>query len=230
VVAGEALQQGGWKADLASSNLRRFVTVLSVCALSVVVVRLVLVQSFVIPSGSMEPTLQVGDRVLVSRAATWLGGIHRGDVLVFDGTGVFDPASAPPASRLARAGQTLAAALGVPVGEKDFVKRVIGLPGDRVVCCDPQGRITVDGRAVDEPYLQPGDRPSDQRFDVVVPPGRLWMMGDHRSSSADSRAHLADPGGGTVPMSRVLGRVVAVSWPPSHLAVVHGSRSEESQP
>lgn len=229
MVADQAPALHAW-AGPATSGLRRFVTVLAVCALSVVVVRLVLVQSFVIPSGSMEPTLQVGDRVLVSRAATRFGGIHRGDVLVFDGTGIFDPTTARPASRLARAGQTLAAALGVPVGERDFVKRVVGLPGDRVVCCDAGGRITVNGRAVEEPYLYPGDRPSEQRFDVTVPQGRLWMMGDHRGSSADSRAHLADPGGGTVPLSRVLGRVVAVSWPPSHLAVVHGYRSEESQP
>lgn len=214
----------------AVDTLRRFAAVLAVCALSVVVVRLVLVQSFVIPSGSMEPTLQVGDRVLVSRAATRFGGIHRGDVLVFDGTGLFDPTTSRPDSRLARAGQTLAAALGVPVGERDYVKRVIGLPGDRVVCCDPQGRITVNGTALDEPYLFPGNPPSRQRFDVTVPAGRLWMMGDHRSSSADSRAHLDDPGGGTVPESRVLGRVVAVSWPLSRLGLVHGARPEEPQP
>ena len=216
-----------WRVDAAVTPVRRLVSVLAVTALSVVVVRLVLVQSFVIPSGSMEPTLQVGDRVLVSRLVTRFGGIHRGDVLVFDGTGVFDPTPADPTSRLARSGRTLAGALGVPVGERDYVKRVVGLPGDRVVCCDPAGRITVDGEPVDEPYVYPGDSASAVRFDVRVPPGRLWMMGDHRSSSADSRAHLGDPGGGSVPIRRVVGRVVVVSWPPSHLAVVHGRPVEE---
>ena len=216
-----------WRVDVALTPVRRLVSVLAVTALSVVVVRLVLVQSFVIPSGSMEPTLQVGDRVLVSRLVTRFGGIHRGDVLVFDGTGVFDPTPAGPTSRLAQSGRTLAAALGVPVGERDYVKRVVGLPGDRVVCCDPAGRITVDGEPVDEPYVYPGDSASAVRFDVRVPSGRLWMMGDHRSSSADSRAHLSDPGGGSVPIRRVVGRVVVVSWPPSHLAVVHGRPVEE---
>jgi signal peptidase I len=217
----------GRRADGAPVTLRRAVIVLAVTALSVVLVRLVLVQSFVIPSGSMEPTLKVGDRVLVSRLVTRFGGIHRGDVLVFDGNGGFDPAPPQPPGRLVRAGQVLAGALGVPVGERDYVKRVVGLPGDRVVCCDPQGRITVSGRPINEPYIDAGDAPSRVRFDVTVPPGRLWMMGDHRSSSADSRAHLGDPGGGTIPIGRVVGRVIAVSWPPSHLAVVHGYRAEE---
>jgi signal peptidase I len=99
------------------------------------------------------------------------------------------------------------------VGESDFVKRVIAVGGDHVVCCDHQGRITVDGRAVDEPYVYPGDDPSDVEFDQTVPPGHLWVMGDHRSSSADSREHLGDPGGGMVPVDRVVGRVVAVWWP-----------------
>jgi signal peptidase I len=90
---------------------------------------------------------------------------------------------------------------------------VIGLPGDRIVCCDEQGRLTVNGVPLDEPYLFPLDLPSRDRFDVLVPPGRVWVMGDHRSRSADSRAHLADPGGGTVPMDKIVGRAVAIVWP-----------------
>jgi signal peptidase I len=200
--------------------LRRLVLLLAVAGLVVVGVRATLVQTFVIPTGSMEPTLRVGERVLVSPAAATLRGMRRGDVVVFDGSGVFDPRPAPPSSTLARAGRAVAAAVGVPVGSRDYVKRVIGLPGDRVACCDDVGRVMVNGRPLDEPYVHPGDAASLDRFSVFVPAGRLWVMGDHRSASADSRAHLGDPGGGTVPTGRVVGLVVAVSWPPSDIHVL----------
>jgi signal peptidase I len=188
--------------------------------LSVVLVRLLLVQSFVIPSTSMEPTLEVGDRVIVLRLPGLTGSVERGDVVVFDGAGVFDDGPAPASSPLAAAGRAVARALGAPVGRSDYVKRVVGLPGERVTCCDPRGRLTVDGVPLDEPYLFDGDVPSELRFDVVVPPDRLWVMGDHRSESGDSRAHLGDPGGGTVPVDRVTGRVVAVWWPTGRAATV----------
>ena len=145
-----------WEAErrrtASPSTLRRAVTVVVAAAVAVVLVRAMLVQTFVIPSGSMEPTLRVGDRVLVSPAITTLRGVHRGDIVVFDGSGVFDPLNPPPTSALARAGRAVAAAAGVPVGARDYVKRVIGLPGDRVACCDDVGRLTgqrpAAGRAV----------------------------------------------------------------------------------
>lgn len=192
---------------------RRLLLLALVAALAVAAVRGLLVQSFVIPSGSMQPTLEVGDRVLVSRPAYRWGRLQRGDVVVFDGAGVFDPQRTLTGTGLARAGRAAAAGLGVPVGARDYVKRVVGLPGERVVCCDLMGRITVDGRALNERYVQAGDTPSDLQFDVLVPPGRVWVMGDHRSASADSRAHLEQAGAGTVPMGRIVGRVVAVYWP-----------------
>lgn len=195
---------------------------------SIVLVRLLLVQSFTIPSTSMEPLLEPGDRVVVSRLDALFGSVQRGDVVIFDGRGVFDPELGPGPSPVAAAGRAVAGALGAPVGESDYVKRVVGLPGERVTCCDPQGRITVDGVALDEPYVMPGEEPSEVRFDVRVPAGRLFVLGDHRSESGDSRSHLGDPGGGTVPLDKVVGRVVAVMWPFDRLGAVAGGAPAEA--
>jgi signal peptidase I len=204
--------------------VRRVLVVLTVALVAVALVRSFLVQSFVVPSGSMDPAVQVGDRVLVSRLSYRTGDVRRGDVVVFDGAGVFAPAAPPAGTPLAQAGRGIAAAFGVPVGARDYVKRVIGLPGERVTCCDAQGRIAVDGRPLVEPYLgQPGPA-SATPFDVVVPSGRLWVMGDHRRASADSRAHLAAPGQGTVPVDQVVGRVVGIYWPMTHAGGVGGGR------
>jgi signal peptidase I len=199
--------------DRARWGLGRILVMIAIAAVVVAVIRVFVVQVFVIPSASMEPLLQVGDRVLVSRWDYRVGDVRRGDVIVFDGAGVFDAPSTPARSSLAAAGRAVAGALGVPIGENDYVKRVIGLPGERVTCCDSAGRLTVDGRPLVEPYLPAGTSASSVPFDIQVPAGRLWVMGDNRSDSADSRAHLGDPGGGTVPMDHVVGRVITVWWP-----------------
>ncbi|MDO8731586.1 MAG: signal peptidase I [Actinomycetota bacterium] len=172
---------------------------------------------FSIPSGSMENTLRVGDRVLVNRFVYHLRAIERGDVIVFDGTDSFVAADSvtrrdPITGLLTSLGQSFGVI--APDGN-DFVKRVIGLPGDRVQCCDVQGRVLVNSHALNEPYIYPGDPASTIAFNVIVPEGKLWVLGDHRSQSADSRAHLGDPGGGMVPESKVVGRVMAVVWPPA---------------
>jgi signal peptidase I len=196
-----------------------------------VLVRTFGVQAFYIPSGSMEPSLRVGDRVLVSRVSYTVGDIRRGDVIVFNGKDSFSRGepSASASGVLGRAGRAVGSFLGVSASEEDFTKRVIGVAGDRVICCDPAGRIIVDGRAIEEPYVMPGDAPSTTEFNVLVPAGRLWVMGDHRSDSADSRSHLGQPGGGMVPTKRVVGKVVLRLWPFSRIGTVQTSgRSQTS--
>ena len=107
-----------------------------------------------------------------------------------------------------------------PDAGEHLIKRVIGLPGDRVACCDAAGRIEVNSSPIVEPYLKPGSVPSEFGFDVVVPPERLWVMGDNRQNSQDSRAHLGEPGGGMVPIDDVVGRAVVVMWPLDRLAAL----------
>ena len=178
-----------------------------------------LVKPFSIPSGSMENTLQVGDRVLVNRAVFKVRDIERGDVVVFDGSGSFVPPQVAPdrdpiTGALVWVGQSFGL---VAPDSTDLIKRVIGTGGDRVTCCDAQGQLTLNGAPLVEDYLFPGDAPSLQPFDVEVPDGMLWVMGDHRSASADSRSHMGDPGGGFVPESSVIGRAMTVVWPISRI-------------
>jgi len=180
------------------------------------------VKPFSIPSGSMENTLLVGDRVLVNRMVYHVRDVQRGDVIVFDGTDSFVPAGErlqrnPISGAFTWVGQSLGL---IQPDSTDFIKRVIGVGGDHVVCCDVQGRITVNGTPLDEKYLYPDDVPSYDDFDVIVPAGKLWVMGDHRSNSADSRSHMGDPGGGFVPTNKVIGRAMVVLWPPSEFKVL----------
>ena len=202
-----------------SRRLLRNVLLLALLAIVFTVpVKAFVTQAYLVPTGSMADTLRPGDRVLVSKLVYHFRSVHRGDIVVFTGTGSWGPAPPVPASRLAGWYRDALAAVGLSAAGTDYIKRVIGLPGDHVACCNSRGLITVNGIPLHERgYLYPGERPSDQPFQVTVPPGRLWVMGDHRADSADSRDHASGPGFGTIPESAVVGRAFLVIWPPSQL-------------
>ena len=179
------------------------------------------VQAFYIPSSSMENTLEIGDKVLVNKLVYDFRSIHRGDIVVFNGDGSWDPIPAQPAPLLSRLWNSISGLFGTAPGVHDYIKRVIGVPGDHVACCNARGQVMVNGVPLSEKsYLYPGDAPSEQRFSIVVPPGRLWVMGDHRSVSWDSRGHMTDPGEGTIPENHVVGRAFVIVAPVSRWRIL----------
>lgn len=198
----------------------RDLVVIVVAALALtILLKAFVVEVFSIPSGSMENTLLPGDRVLVSKIVYRFRDIARGDVVVFSGQGSWGPdAPPPPGNPFLRLWDDLTNLIGVTAPGTDYIKRVIGLPGDHVVCCDAQGRITVNGVPLSEQsYIHPGDVPSSMPFDITVPAGHLWVMGDNRADSDDSRYRTTDPGGGSIPESEVVGRAFVIIWPPSRI-------------
>ncbi len=188
------------------------IVLLGLALVLAVVVKALFVQAFFVPSGSMEPQFVQGDRILVEKVSYWDGDIKRGDVIVFDDPGGWlNATDSREASGIVQQGLE---AVGLYPTGGHLVKRVIGLGGDRVVCCDKGGRVTVNGVALQErAYLKPGVAPSEQTFDVQVPDGALWVMGDNRLQSGDSRVHIGGPGGGFVPADDVVGKVWAIVWP-----------------
>ena len=170
----------------------------------------------------MENTLEINDRVLVNKLVYDVRSIHRGDIVVFNGDGSWDPGTPPRDTNfVVKFAQGFASMFGFGHPGDILIKRVIGLPGDKVACCDAQGRVTVNGVPLTEQsYLYPGDAPSEIRFNIVVQPGRLWVMGDHRLISDDSRNHLGEPGGGTVPENAVIGRAFVIIWPISRWRIL----------
>src|SRR3954454_6971698 len=203
-----------------SSFLRELPVLIAVALVLALLIKAFLVQAFYIPSESMEDTLKKGDRVLVNKLVYKTRSIHRGEIVVFNGKDTsFESTPEFTATHsnnpIARFFRSIGSAIGIaPPGEKDFIKRVIGVGGDHVVCCDTLHRITVNGVPLNETYLKPGVNPSDTAFDKVIPKGDLWVMGDNRSNSQDSRAN------GPIPSGKVIGRAFIKVWPFSHFGVL----------
>lgn len=204
--------------------LRDLLVIFVVAVLVSFLIKTFLIRSFFIPSQSMEMTLVKDDRIIVNQLVPTLTPLERGDVIVFRDPGGWLPASVeteqPPV--VAAFDWFLAfVGLSAPDSDDHLVKRLIGMPGDRVVCCNALGQMSVNGVPLDEPYvaLPPGDtKVSRDDFDVTVPADRLWMMGDNRYNSKDSRYNEDTPLGGFVPVENVVGRAFVVSWPVSHWA------------
>lgn len=164
----------------------------------------------------MEPTLKLDDRILVTKWRPGVLDLRRGDIVVFKDPGTWlppvDNSSDTPLETAGKAVLTFTGLLPEDAGEH-LVKRIVGLPGETIECCDADGRILIDGVPLDEPYLPEGVAPSTFEFYAVVPDGYVYMLGDNRSNSADSRAHGGDPGGGAISINSIVGTAFVTVWP-----------------
>ena len=206
------------KGEKRRSGIRALLETLSIVAVALlvsVIVKTFFMQAFYVPYGSMENTLRPNDRIAVNRMADTADEIHRGDIVVFVDPGNWLPPSVDksPAWRRALSKSLQTVGLLPEDAGKHLVKRVIGVGGDRVACCTAAGKLRVNGKEITETYLKPGVNPSEISFDVTVPKGKLWVMGDNRSNSRDSRYHIGERNGGFVPVDNVAGRAWAIFYP-----------------
>ncbi len=212
--------------------LRDLLVIVLVAVLVSFLLKTFVVRAFYIPSTSMENTLLVNDRILVDELTPRWNGYSRGEIVVFKDPGGWLPPlpSRPSRSPLVEGFERVMTFIGLSAADSEdhLVKRIIGLPGDRVVCCNSLGQITINGVPVNElGYLKlpAGDtRASAEAFDVTVPPGALWVLGDNRHRSQDSRTHQNSPGGGFVPLDNVVGRAFVTMWPIGRLGGVSGQK------
>ncbi|MDM7832694.1 signal peptidase I [Cellulomonas sp. MW9] len=199
--------------------MRETVIILVSALVLSLIVKTFLVQAFFIPSASMHDTLIENDRILVSKLSPGPFDLHRGDIVVFKDPGGWLPAPVEtergPIGTAVRDTLTYVGLYPDDAGEH-LVKRLIGLPGDHVTCAGAGKKLTVNGAPLDEPYLAPGAQPCETAFDTVVPPESMWVMGDNRQHSADSRFHQGEPGGGSVPLKNVVGKAFVIVWPADH--------------
>ncbi|GAA2175672.1 hypothetical protein GCM10009784_19010 [Arthrobacter parietis] len=205
---------GGSAARSLGSWAKEVLIIVAVALLLSFLIKTFLFRAFFIPSGSMENTLEIDDRIFVNQLVPEPFELKRGDIVVFRDTQGWlpEPAAGTTDSNWFK-DALIFVGLVPDESQQHLVKRVIGLEGDRVICCDAEGRITVNGEALDEPYLFPGASPSDVPFDVTVPEGKIWVMGDHRNASADSRANTDKPGGGFIDVDDIEGKASVIAWP-----------------
>src|SRR3954449_925413 len=223
-------RRGGREPKKKASLLRELPVLLLIAFILALLVKTFLVQAFFIPSGSMEQTLHgcpgcTGDRVLVNKVPYWFGEPEPGEIVVFKGPSTWTPEVQveEPSNWFSGALLWLGRSIGVaPPSEDDYVKRVIATGGQTVQCCDTEGRVTVDGKPLDEPHIFENNPIQSRSFaPVTVPEGRLWVMGDHRSASADSRVHVGDQYSGTIAVKDVIGKASLIVWPPSRFGILH---------
>ncbi len=202
------------------SLLREIPIIIGSALIVSIIVKTFFLHFFFIPTGSMENTLQVGDRIAVNKFGALFSEIKRGEIVVFaDPDNWLGQAPDDQSTGLLGQGKNLLITIGVvPDPAKQYlIKRVIGVGGDTVICCDDQDRLTVNGKSITEPYVYENDKASESNFNVTVPEGFIWVMGDHRGASSDSRFHTNDVNAGMVPLSKVVGRATFIVWPISNL-------------
>lgn len=194
--------------------LKEIATVVIIAVVLSFLIKTFLFRAFFIPSESMVDTLDVDDRIFVNLLVPEPFALNRGDVVVFRDTKGWLPAMPDKVNGPFTWMQDGLAFVGLlpDNSEQHLVKRVIGLPGDHVVCCDDSGKLTINGTAVDESYINPAEVPQERKFDVVVPEGKVWVMGDNRNHSADSRAHM-DADGGFIDLDDLEGKAAVIAWP-----------------
>jgi signal peptidase I len=201
--------------------LKEVATVVVVAIVLSFLIKTFLFRAFYIPSESMVNTLDVNDRIFVNLLVPEPFALERGDVVVFkDSQGWLVPAAEKEKGPFTWVQDGLMFIGLLPDNsEQHLVKRVIGLPGDHVVCCDAGGQLTVNGAPLDEKYINAAEVPQVRDFDVVVPAGKIWVMGDNRNHSADSRAHL-DSNGGFVDVPDIEGKAAVIAWPLNRISAL----------